>query len=358
MKSDILEHLIRVGIAMLNYHVQYATLKLSHISFILTFFLIIACDTETTIKRDEPSEIVRDMNMELTTDLAVSQALDMSMVVVEQMDMFIEESLDMEMDREQEIDMEPLMEVDLGPDNGINPEFVMNSIELLPVTEGFDLDGDGMPNNGLALLFSDPLVGRALGGDPNEYIARSVRRGDLLLLLDFNRFDQYQDDDYVNLDIFLGRDTDDRRRNNFNGSQDFSITCSSLTSEGEPESRFSGAQLSNGLLSGTGGQFRFLVSFSNTEVLLKSAMITGQMNPDGSGIEEGMLGGAVSFMDLEEVVVNDPEIGPAFAEIMLNFLRAQLDIDLDQDGVVDALSASFKFTAVTGLINRDQPCVE
>ena len=43
----------------------------------------------------------------------------------------------------------------------------------------------------------------------------------------------------------------------------------------------------------------------------------------------GMIGGAVSFDDLEEVVENDPEIGPSFAVLMLTFLENQLDADLE-----------------------------
>ena len=42
-------------------------------------------------------------------------------------------------------DMMPELMPDLGPDTGINPEFVMNQIELLSPEEGFDLDGDGTP---------------------------------------------------------------------------------------------------------------------------------------------------------------------------------------------------------------------
>ena len=71
-----------------------------------------------------------------------------------------------------------------------------------------------------------------------------------------------------------------------------------------------------------------------------------------------MLGGAVSFSDLEAVVRNDPEIGDGFAQVMLNFLEARLDIDLDADGRPDALSAAFSFSAVPAIINRDDPCVD
>ena len=103
----------------------------------------------------------------------------------------------------------------------LEPEFVMDTVALLPSDEGFDLTGDGASNNALALLFSDPLVGRALGGDPNEFIERSVRRGELLLLLDFRELNDFTYDDSHHIDIFLGRDSDERRRDNFRGDEAF-----------------------------------------------------------------------------------------------------------------------------------------
>ena len=69
----------------------------------------------------------------------------------------------------------------------------MSEIELLDSDDGFDLDNDGTPDNGLALLFEDPYIGPALGGDPNEYIAKSIRRAELLLLLDFRNFQGYSE---------------------------------------------------------------------------------------------------------------------------------------------------------------------
>lgn len=240
----------------------------------------------------------------------------------------------------------------------LDPEYVMSEVSLLPVDVGFDLDGDGESDNALALLFSDPLVGQALGGDPNEFIARSVRRGDLLLLLDFHALNDFANDRRHDIDIFLGRDTDSRRRNNFNGDAEFYVSCSSVTATGEPESRFNHVKLTAGALEGRGGQFRFLVSFSNTEVLLRNARINGEMSADGLQISNGQIGGAVTYEDLEEVVVNDPEIGPAFARVMLSFIERELDIDLDGDGAPDALSASFRFAAVRAQILRNEACRE
>ena len=185
--------------------------------------------------------------------------------------------------------MAPDVVPDLGFDTGINPEFVMNQIVLLSPEEDFDLDEDGFPNNGLAVIFADPLVGRALGSDPDEYIAWTVRRWELLLLLDFNWLDDLVNDDYVNLDIFFGRDSDTRRRNNLNGRQDFYIACNSLNDDSTPESQFIGAQITDGNVERTRGQFKLLVSLSNTDVLLRGAKITRKVSEDGTTITEGML---------------------------------------------------------------------
>ena len=110
------------------------------------------------------------------------------------------------------------------------------------------------------------------------------------------------------------------------------------------------------ILTGSRGAFRFLVSFSNTEVLLQNAKIVGQFDAEGLQITEGMLGGAV-FEDLEEVVLNDPEIGPQFADVMLAFEK-QLDTDLDDDGDFDAMSTFFQSEAVPAMIDRESPCAE
>ena len=249
--------------------------------------------------------------------------------------------------------LEPQEPEDLRP--LIEPEFVMNEVVLLNSNEGFDLTGDGVPNNGLARLFEDPMVGPALGGDPNEYIAKTVRRAEMLILLDFKNFQGYENDKSVDIDILLGHDFDGERSNNFEGSE-MSVTCSSLIDDGEAESQFLNAKIKDSQLSGSGGSFRFLVSFSSTEVLLQNAKIVAEIDSQGANIINGMIGGAVSFDDLEEVVENDPEIGPSFAVLMLTFLENQLDADLDGDGEMDALSASFAFEAVPVTIDRERPC--
>ena len=91
---------------------------------------------------------------------------------------------------------------------------------------------------------------------------------------------------------------------------------------------------------------------------MQGARIVGDFDPEGQQITNGRLGGAVAHQDLQEVVLNDPEIGPQFAQVMLAFLRATLDADLDGDGIFDALSASFSFEAVPAIINVARRCEE
>ena len=70
------------------------------------------------------------------------------------------------------------------PEVPLDADFVMDSVRLLPSSQGFDLNGDGEPDNALSLLFENELIGDALGGSPNGYIADSVARGELLVMLD------------------------------------------------------------------------------------------------------------------------------------------------------------------------------
>lgn len=252
-------------------------------------------------------------------------------------------------------EVKPEVEVDTRP--LIEPEFVMSEIELLSSNEGFDLDEDGESDNALALLFEDPYIGPVLGGDPNEFIARSIQRAELLLLLDFHNFQGYSNDASVDIDIFLGHDSDGDKSNNFEGAE-FTVTCSSLNEDNTADSQFLNATIQDGQLYGDSGSFRFLVSFSNTEVLLQDAQITGRFDEEGLLLSDGLIGGAVTYTDLEEVVLNDPEIGPSFADAMLTFLANKLDVDLDGNGEVDALSASFRFHAVPALVDRESECAE
>ena len=48
------------------------------------------------------------------------------------------------------------------------------------------------------------IVGPVLGGDPNEYIAKSVRQAELLLLLTFINFHDFGDDKSVDIEISWG----------------------------------------------------------------------------------------------------------------------------------------------------------
>lgn len=312
--------------------------------------LVVGCENRSEVKMNEGLSTIPD-------------AVVLDQMTISDMTVKRDASPSIPQDAELDLELPDLEALDVGLDADpsapvLESEFVMNEIELLASETGFDLNDDGVPNNGLALLFEDPLVGQALGGNPNEFIARSVRRGELLLLLDFRQLNDFVSDVSFNIDLFLGRDTDGRRRNNFNGEESFFMTCSSLTESGEPESRFEDVTLIDGEIDGSFGQFRFLVSFSDTEVLLRNAKMTGMMSADGLSITNGRLGGAVTFSDLEEVVRNDPEIGPEFAQIMLGFLNSKLDIDLDGDGRLDALSASFRFEAVRAIVERDLPCVD
>lgn len=242
------------------------------------------------------------------------------------------------------------------PEVPLDADFVMDSVRLLPSSQGFDLNGDGEPDNALSLLFENELIGDALGGSPNGYIADSVARGELLVMLDFSNLGSFIDDRQAGIDMLLGASESGSER--FDGDATFQVRCGSLAEDGSAASTFDNVQVASGALSGAPGEFLFLMPFAiDTTVLLRQSRIEGTMEPDGTGIRSGTLGGSITFGDLREVVRNDPEIGPEFARIMLSILEAMLDVDQDGDGEADALSAMFQFTAVSGTIDREAPCV-
>lgn len=246
-----------------------------------------------------------------------------------------------------------------GPEPRLDPQFVMDEIELLDSGEGVDLTGDGNPDNALAELFTDPVIGNALGGSPNGWIGQSVESGDLLVMLDFQFLGDFTEDRHAEIDMLLGSPSMSDGADPFSGDVLLSVRCGSLADDGGAASRFDNAALAGGKLSGEGGEFLFLMPFArDTVVVLRDAHIRGTLAPDGSSLQQGVLAGAVRYGDLELVVENDPEIGSGFGELMLAFLENRLDVDLDGDGTPDALSAAFSFHAVPAVIDRDGSCVD
>ena len=163
----------------------------------------------------------------------------------------------------------------------------------------------------------------------------------------FKNFQGYEDDKSVDIDILLGHDFDGERSNNFEGSE-MSVTCSSLTDDGEAESQFFDAEVKDGQL--REAEVLSILGRFNTEVL---SMQKRNHGPTRREHINGMIGGAVSFDDLEEVVENDPEIGPSLAVPMLTFWKPT-EADLDGDGEMDALFAPFLFEAVPVTIDRER----
>ena len=246
-----------------------------------------------------------------------------------------------------------------APEPRLDPQFVMDDIELLDFGQGVDLTGDGNPDNALAELFTDPVIGNALGGSPNGWIGQSVESGDLLVMLDFQFLGDFADDRHTEIDMLLGSPSTGDDADPFSGQTPLSVRCGSLAEDGAAASRFDAAALSGGALSGEGGEFLFLMPFArDTVVVLRDAHIEASLAPDGSSLQEGILAGSVRYEDLELVVENDPEIGSGFGELMLAFLDNRLDVDLDGDGDPDAMSAAFAFHAVPALIDRSGACVD
>ena len=104
----------------------------------------------------------------------------------------------------------------------------MSEIELLDSDDGFDLDNDGTPDNGLALLFEDPYIGPALGGDPMNTLPKVFEEQSCCFCWTFVTSRGIRTMHAVDIDIFLGHDPDGDKDNTLDG-EEFTVTCSSLT---------------------------------------------------------------------------------------------------------------------------------
>lgn len=243
---------------------------------------------------------------------------------------------------------------DVPPLEPIVVQLRATSLGVLPPGEGFDLDGDAAPDNALAALFENPDVAGLLGGDPNGFLAKEIDDGDLNLLLDFLALHHVKDDAQVELDLMLGKPA-------VKGGYD--VLCESLGEDGAPLSHFDTGSVSEGIFESGVGQFRFALSFAGDTVLtFRNARLTGELanarGVAGSGLSGGRLGGVLLLSELAEVLENDPEVGGEFVQLIMIYLQTVADIDTDDDGTPDAMSAGFFLTADATQVNRSAPCVE
>lgn len=235
------------------------------------------------------------------------------------------------------------------------------------VALGFDLDGrvsdhrddescrnpdytspDGEPgiDNQLAIL--TPALDAAGADALPGLIRNSIRDGGLLVLLQLDGVDDQEDDDEVTLTLRIG---DGRPLLGTDGEllsgQTFALAADS------PDTVAESAWIEDGWL--TAGPFELQLPIGVFDLLyrvtLRGAWLRARLTYDG-GLAEGIIAGGIPVAELLEVArVADSRVGgDPFSTLLGPILRREADLERDADGVCQAISGTFTFSAVSAFL--------
>lgn len=202
---------------------------------------------------------------------------------------------------------------------GRGPVFRFNSLALAASNVGFDLNGDGKPDNSLG----------SLGSFLNNSLQQGVKNGTVNILIELaNLSNKTAQSGTATVYLYMGRKSG-------NG---YKIERSSLDSKKRPLFRFNG-RIANGFLkAGPGKAVLILPLFGTTltKLQLDSSYIQFAIAKNLRSVTKGLLGGAVPSKNLDLIsaasvpVLGGP--GKSFLDVLVQ-LSKQPDIDLDRDGL-------------------------
>lgn len=259
-----------------------------------------------------------------------------------------------------------------------------------------DFNDDGTDDSAMGNLIH--ALSAVIGVPFNDVIATQIRNGGLVLLLEYAYLSDPQNDPALQLSLVFGADTDDYFTPNLNGTGDFYVKRESLDEDGQVRSDFPTASVEQGRLSAAEASAAILLPLNLDatlmgEVQIERLSMQADVLPDADlraggrvTLENGRLGGAVSLGDffatinkmastcdcirsqplfIEESpnrwacvrpIEHECELSPdplcaglsvrQQCELIAEAVTNQKDVDLDGDGLDDALSFGATFSAV------------
>ncbi len=225
---------------------------------------------------------------------------------------------------------------------------------IAPARQG---SGDGIDNQIV------PLYGVVRSASPDsdfdEDLVNAVTSGDAIILFRISHVGDLVNDGEVEVSVMTGAvpgggeprlETtmiDGMPRRVLTADQSFDVEPSSLIG-GRARALFDDAYIVDGRLLTRGTSFSLRVPATDGRVLvldLRDMRIDAHVTP--TGLELGVLGGYVLQEDLARGVASalrpDDPVSP---ELVMTVLETYADIDLDEDGVCEGLSAALRIDAV------------
>ncbi len=214
---------------------------------------------------------------------------------------------------------------------------------------GFDLDGDGTPDNALG---TNPLFRLGV----NETLPESIRSATFLMALELNGRLEPDESGHlcVTLTLWKVRDTDADPSDNFTGQEAFAYDPLSLDEAGVPRAAFVDVTDDMREIEGQADTVVLPLPMGRQTLLLtlRLARISGIYDRAMGTFTQGELGGAIDgdvlFAQLSGAGVEPPQ-GYTWEDLF-----GQPDVDYDQDGTPEAYSVAFEFSGVGARITDGQ----
>lgn len=214
-------------------------------------------------------------------------------------------------------------------DTTCHPQFgktyVMDRLEVLPATEGLDLDGDGAADNALGIL-ADAV---------NPGFVESIAVGNFLMLWDVTRWSEppTPSDEDIRLASYFGIDLESPPvpGNNLNGQGEFLVKSGQFNTACEPATSLLSAALLDRKVTVQTPVFAMSLPSIGTFIELTDFRITFEFSDDFTRVS-GTAGGVYTLCGLSLGHFPGSTRG-TLLDFMVNAMAMQADIDRDGDGI-------------------------
>jgi hypothetical protein len=279
----------------------------------------------------------------------------------------------------------------LEPSGDFGSTSFVNEVTLGASNCCFDLDEDGLADNGLEAILTN-IIPLLQNTTPDEAAKEFVEEGSAPILIQFDKVDDWEDDLDVVVHFIVGADADDDFSDNL--SKDilgvFLANPEYLDESGQPRMTLKSAVITGGLVRAQTEKLEAYVPIDDSlgvQLVMEQVVAEVNVSLDGQGgvvMSGGKLGGLIrdsvihgalnayiestcSCLGLSQGLLVDGECatdgnnencngvdedtcGVVYGSCELALTLLQFDVDTDGDGFKDAVSVGIEFAGIPALI--------